>query len=313
MSQNQTTLTEELERAEGLLLQGEAESAAELLARLAEDAEEYVDRNCPTTDEVQWFSFPTLFERLAYRRVESDPRELRDVGEPLDRLYGDLALANVQTGDYDEATEALKRAVRWNPMDCSYRLNLADLYRVAGDTQEYLALTYSVFERASDARHLARAFVNFAGWFETSEKPRAAAAALRAARALDVRDGALEAALDQAAGTEHDPDLVSDAEMSELLAAEGLPDGANAEIAVCLLMCATDAAAAGQRNEAATLTLRARDLVGEPAAKALLELIRDADEEVAAEAGADGADDATGDAGAADAAASGKGARDGQE
>ena len=66
--------------------------------------------------------------------------------------------------------------------------------------------------------------------------------------------------------------------MSELLAAEGLPDGANAEIAVCLLMCAGDAATAGARDVAANLTLRARDLVGEPAAKALLELIHETDE-----------------------------------
>ena len=275
---SQTSMTDDLERAEGLMLQGQPEQARDLLARLAEDAEEYVDRNCPTTEEVQWFSFPTLFERLAYRRVEEDPRELRDVGEPLDRLYNDLALASVQVGDYDEAMAALKRAVRWNPMDCSYRLNLADLFRVSGDVQEYLALTYSVFERASDARHLIRAFVNFSGWFASTEKPRAAAAALRAARAFDLADSSLEAALDQAAGTDRDPGLVSDAEMSELLAAEGLPDGANAEIAVCLLMCAGDAATAGARDVAANLTLRARDLVGEPAAKALLELIHETDE-----------------------------------
>lgn len=281
----QTEMTDELERAEGLMLQGQPERAAELLARLAEDAEEYVDKNCPTTDEVQWFSFPTLFERLAYRRVEKDPRELRDVGEPLDRLYGDLALANVHVGDYDAAMSALKSAIRWNPMDCGSRLNLADLYRVAGDMQEYLALTYSVFERASDARHLARAFVNFSGWFQASEKPRTAAAALRAARALDVRDSSVDAALDQAAGTERDPDLVSDDEVEALLAEEGLPDGANADIAVCLLMCASDTAAAGARDVAANLTLRARDLVGEAAAKALLELIRESD---AAEGDADG-------------------------
>lgn len=281
----QTEMTDELERAEGLMLQGQPERAAELLARLAEDAEEYVDKNCPTTDEVQWFSFPTLFERLAYRRVEKDPRELRDVGEPLDRLYGDLALANVHAGDYDAAMSALKSAIRWNPMDCGSRLNLADLYRVAGDMQEYLALTYSVFERASDGRHLARAFVNFSGWFQASEKPRTAAAALRAARALDVRDSSVDAALDQAAGTERDPDLVSDDEVEALLAEEGLPDGANADIAVCLLMCASDAAAAGARDVAANLTLRARDLVGEAAAKALLELIRESD---AAEGDADG-------------------------
>ena len=275
---SQTTMTDDLERAEGLMLQGQPEQARDLLAHLAEDAEEYVDKNCPTTDEVQWFSFPTIFERLAYRRVEEDPRELRDVGEPLDRLYNDLALASVQAGDYDEAMAALKRAVRWNPMDCSYRLNLADLFRVAGDVQEYLALTYSVFERASDARHLVRAFLNFSGWFASTGKPRAAAAALRAARAFELPDSGLEAALDQASGTDRDPDLVDDAEMSELLAAEGLPDGANAEIAVCLLMCAGDAAEAGARDVATNLTLRARDLVGEPAAKALLELIRETDE-----------------------------------
>ena len=276
-----TELTEEIERAEGLLLQDQAEQAEELLSRLADDAEAYVDANCPTTDELQWFSFPSLFERLAYRRVEGDPRELREVGEPLDRLYSDLALARAHLGDYDGAAAALKAAVRWNPMDCASRLNLADLCRISGDTQEYLALTYSVFERASEAGHLARAFVNFAGWFQASEKDRVAAAALHAARNLDVRDGVLAAALEQAAGTDRDPDLVTDAEATELLAGEGLPDGANAEIAVCLLMCAGDAAAAGASDVAVNLTLRARDLVGEAATTALLDLIRETDEEAA--------------------------------
>lgn len=276
-----TELTEEIERAEGLLLQDEGELAEALLARLADDAEAYVDANCPTTDELQWFAFPTLFDRLAYRRVERDPRELRDVGEPLARLYADLALARVRAEDYEGASAALRAAIRWNPMDCASRLNLADLCRISGDTQEYLALTYSVFERASEAGHLARAFVNFAGWFQASEKDRVAAAALHAARNLDVRDGVLAAALEQAAGTDRDPDLVTDAEAAELLAGEGLPDGANAEIAVCLLMCAGDAAAAGASDVAVNLTLRARDLVGEAAATALLDLIRETDEEAA--------------------------------
>ena len=131
--------------------------------------------------------------------------------------------------------------------------------------------------------------VNFSGYFEVCEKPRTAAAALRAARALGMPDSTLEAALNQAAGTEKDPDLVDDSEMRELLAAEGLPDGANAEIAVCLLMCAADAAEAGARDVAATLTLRARDLVGEAACKALLELIHDTDAQLAAGTG-EGAD-----------------------
>ena len=281
-----TELTGQLERAEGLIYQGEAELAVELLARLAEDAEEYADRNCRATNEVQWFSFASAFERLAYRRVEDDPRELRDVGEPFDRLYGDLALAQVHAGDYDAATEALRQAVRWNPMECSYRLNLADLYRVAGDMQEYLGLTFSVFARASDARHLARAFVNFAGWFRAQERPLSAAAALRAARTLDVRDGSIEASLDQAQGADHDPDLVDDAQMADLLAEEGLPAGANAEVVVCLIVSAMSAAEEGDRPEAARLMLRARDLVGEGALRDLVALVNRTK-------AAEGGDDAT--------------------
>lgn len=272
-----TTLQDELFRAEAYLVQGEDELARDLLLRLAEDAEEYVDRNCPTTDEVQWFSFPTLFERLCYRRVENDPRELRDVGEPLDRLYGDLALAEVRLGEYDLAIESLKRAVRWNPMECGYRLDLADLFLVNGNVQECLALAYSVFERASEARHLARAYVTFSTWFEHSGNTQAAAACLHAAQKLDVRDSSLAAALDQARETPCDPAGITDDEAREALAAEGLPDGANAEVAICLLMCAGDAAQLGQRDVATELTLRARDLVGEKAAMALLGLIREGD------------------------------------
>jgi len=299
---DESGMTEGLAHAEALMIEGQNDEALSVLLGIAEDAEEYVDRNCPTTDEVQWFSFPTIFERLAYRRVEKDPRELRDVGEPMDRLYGDLALAAVHTGDYDIATNALKQAVRWNPMGCEMRLNLADLFRVNGDINEYLALTYSVFERASDARHLARAFANFSEYFLVQQKPRTAAAALRAGRRLGVRERALDQALDQAAGTTHDPDLVGDDEARDLLAQEGLPDGANAEIAICLLMCATDAAQAGQQDVATNLTVRARDLVGEEASMALLRLIRQSDADLAADQGAAPAQGAPGEKDAPDGA-----------
>lgn len=283
-----TNMTDELDAAEGLIAGGQADLAVELLERLAADAEEYVDRNCPTTDEVQWFSFPTIFERLCYRRVEKDPRELRDVGEPLDRLYADLAFALVNEGDYAAATEALRQAVRWNPMGCGYRLDLAELYRTNGDVDEYLALTFSVFERASDVRHLVRAFCNFARHFMDTGAESAAAAALRCARRLDWPDVVLEDLLERAKGTRADPDSLSDEQASSVLAENGLPDGANAEVALCMLMCATDSAASGDRTLATALTVRARDLVGAPAVKALLELIRSTD----AEDGGDGHADA---------------------
>ena len=53
-------------------------------------------------------------------------------------------------------------------------------------------------------------------------------------------------------------------------------------------MCATDAAAEGDRNTATNLTVRARDLVGDEACKALIKLMRESDAEMA-----EAADDAS--------------------
>lgn len=271
-----TQMMDELDAAEGLIAGGQLDYALELLERLVADADAYIDANCQASETDQWFSFPTAFERLAYRRVENDPRELHDVGEPFDRLYADYALALVSDGDYAGATEALRQAVRWNPMECGYRLDLAELYRTNGDMQEYMGLTFSVFERASDVRHLIRAFCNFSHYFEASQNPRAAAACLRCARRLEYPDTVLDALLSHAAGTDTDPDKISDEEATAALADQGLPDAANADIATCLLICATTAAEAGDRAAAATFTVRARDLVGTPAVKALLSAIHEA-------------------------------------
>lgn len=271
-------LQERLLEIESLLVQGQGELAFETLQHMAEDAEEYIQANCVTTEDTQYFSFPTLFDRLLYRRVENDPRQLKDVGEPLDRLYSDYALAAIVVGDYECAQAALAQAIRWNPMACEYRLNLADLYFQAGDVQEYLALSFSVFERASVPEHLCRAFANFSEFFEVQQKPKVAAACLRAARLFEVEESKLSARLKLAAGTEMDPDSITDAEMRELLAQEGLPDGANAEVAICMLFCAQDSAQAGDRNEATRLTVAARDLVGQDSVKALLELINKDDD-----------------------------------
>ncbi len=58
--------------------------------------------------------------------------------------------------------------------------------------------------------------------------------------------------------------MVLPTKANDLLEAEGLTTGANAEIAVCLLMCARDCAAMNRLPQLPE-TIRARDLVGEQA------------------------------------------------
>ena len=276
----------DIDYAEDLLAEGELETARVLLEELAAEAGEYADTACIATDARQWFSFASPFERLAYRRVERDPRELTQLEAPFDRLYAALAYVYIQKGEYESARDALKQAVRWNPMNCAHRLNLAEVFRALGNTQEWAALSASVLERAATPQTLARAFANLGQFFLAAEKPLAAEGCRRAAIRACADDSAATALAAQIDGER--PELAdrSDTEVNGAVEAEGLATGANAEIAVCLLMCATDAAAEGDRNEATRLTLLARDLIGAPACEALIRLIRESDAELAQAAGA---------------------------
>lgn len=268
--------------AEGCLAARDVEAAQAMLERMVEAAEAFIAQECETTDDVQFFSFSSAFDRLAYRRVENDPRRLVQVPVPLDRLYADVAFAYIERGDWEGAKAALSQAVRWNPMNCAYRLDLAELYRMGGDVREWAALSFSVLERASECRHLATAFANLGNLYLSEGSLAVAVGCAQASKrfgeapALDEFERRLG---EQGA----DAARIEPAEAAAALAAEGLPEGANAEIAVCLLMCASDAARAGERDEATRLAVRAHDLVGEEAAMALMKLINDSDAELAAE------------------------------
>ena len=115
----------DIDYVESLLAAGELEEARIMLEQLAEQAGEYADAACQATEARQWFSFADAFERLAYRRVERDPRELTQVEAPFDRLYAALGYVYIQKRQLEPARDALKLAVRWNPMNCAHRLNLA--------------------------------------------------------------------------------------------------------------------------------------------------------------------------------------------
>ena len=162
--------------AENYLAQGDLATATPLLERLVELAEEYIDAECKTEEKRQYFSFDSKFERLAYRRVEKDPRELVQVEVPFDRLYSDMAFAYIRQQDYVSARNALMQAVRWDPMNCNYRLDLAELFRALEDKQEWASLSFSVLERASDGKCAARAYTNLGQYFLEPETENISAA-----------------------------------------------------------------------------------------------------------------------------------------
>lgn len=275
---------QDIEYAETYLAAGDISTASQMLERYLELAEEYIAEECQATDEVQYFSFQDSFERLCYARVEHDPRRIVAVPAPFDRLYSDVAYVCIQQQDYERARDALVQAVRWNPMNCTYRLDLAEIFRALGDIQEWAALSNSVLERASDGRVAARAYSNLGQLFIDQDNAVAASGCARLAVRLAPADARTVALMDRLA-KEH-PEVAKDSDDHVLgeLSIQGIPTSPSADVAICLLICASNAAAAGDRAQAAEYTARANGLIGKEACSALIKMIREADNEGGADA-----------------------------
>lgn len=275
---------QDIEYAETYLAAGDISTASQMLERYLELVEDYIAEMCQATDEVQYFSFQDSFERLCYARVEHDPRRIVAVPAPFDRLYSDVAYVCIQQQDYERARDALVQAVRWNPMNCKYRLDLAEIFRALGDIQEWAALSNSVLERASDGRVAARAYSNLGQLFIDQDNAVAASGCARLAVRLAPADARTVALMDRLA-KEH-PEVAKDSDDHVLgeLSIQGIPTSPSADVAICLLICASDAATAGDRAQAAEYTARANGLIGKEACSALIKMIRETDNEGGADA-----------------------------
>lgn len=275
---------QDIEYAETYLAAGDISTASQMLERYLELAEEYIAEECQATDEVQYFSFQDSFERLCYARVEHDPRRIVAVSAPFDRLYSDVAYVCIQQQDYERARDALVQAVRWNPMNCKYRLDLAEIFRALGDIQEWAALSNSVLERASDGRVAARAYSNLGQLFIDQDNAVAASGCARLAVRLAPADARTVALMDRLAKEHPEVAKDSDDHVLDELSIQGIPTSPSADVAICLLICASDAATAGDRAQAAEYTARANGLIGKEACSALIKMIREADNEGGADA-----------------------------
>ena len=261
----------------------EAYLAADECARVAPDLEAlvahmetYIDEHCVTTDAVQYFSFSSTFENVTYHRVEDDPRKTVVVEAPFDRAYADLAFCYIKLGDYEQAAEALKQAVRWNPMNCAHRLDLAGVMTRLGEPDEAIKLSYSVFARASRSSHLARAYLNFYDYFRAADQYETACACVKFALRFAPEDRRVLAAADRLA-SEHqrDPRTQSDEVAHRLLDEQGIPDGANVEVVLSALLLADIAMESGDSETYRDMVQIAVDLVGQKSADALFQIVRD--------------------------------------
>ena len=177
------------------------------------------------------------------------------------------------------------QAVRWDPMNCNYRLDLAELFRALEDKQEWASLSFSV-AGACKRWQVRRPRLRQSRSVLLGARDRerfAAVGCARLALRLAPNDAHTTRLLNKIHTTYPDAADESDDHVMGELALQGVPTSPSAEIAICLIMCATDAASDGDKQEATRLTVRARDLVGEEACAAIIKLVRESDAELNAE------------------------------
>lgn len=261
-------MEQQLNLAEAYLARGETEHAYDLLHRLADEAELYIDQVYHTDEQNQYFSFTNTVEYLGYKHIEDDPREIHQVPEQFARMYYDLAIACSQLDEKEATLEALKQSVRWNPMSATARLMLAEVYRALGNKEEYYALSYSALIRALSPTDLARGYLNFVHYFREQDMEDQQIVCLHFAHKFNENDARVRAAWDESME-------ITDEEASDLL--EGyLPGGANVELVVTLLIQALDPyLRETQPNQATNYYLQAVRLVGEKAVKALVAMLEE--------------------------------------
>lgn len=271
---------EQLGKIEGYLAADQRNEVLPVLEGLVHDMEVYIDENCVATDDDQYFSFTNQFENLAYRRVENDPRRIHTTPVPFDRAYADYAFCLLGNHDYEAAADALKKSIRWNPMNCAHRLDLASVCANMGDYEEFLKISFSVFARASRASHLVRAYTNFYEYFSNCGQYETAAACVKCAARLNPEDKkVINAVTELSSQHQCDPASQTDELTASLLQAQGIPEGANVEIVLCALLMADLAAANGDMESCKDMATIAVDLVGQKQAMALAEIVREQGQE----------------------------------
>lgn len=269
---------DDLMAAESLIAQERYQDALTVFVGMCKDCDEYGKTHWQGSDDEQYFSFNSLVDRLIYRRVEGDKRTLHTIDIPVDRAYADMSFCHIMLQQDDEAMQALKKAIRYNPMNCVARLSLAELMRAHNEVDEWLGLSYSVLERAVNPMHLARAFANFATYYLLQMKLGTAAAAVKVARIaidgeslpqLDLVEQGLAAAEAQ---------LPADMELDiakQLLEEAGLAQGPNLEVGITILIAADEANKRGNIAEAVELVQMCHALCGEEITMTLAHMVMD--------------------------------------
>lgn len=116
----------------------------------------------------EYHTFTEPFEEWLYEYHAKPSKTLRDAEIPYSMIYLQYGNLLVEMKRYDEAGEALQKAMHWNPASCAIRFEYMETLKASGNMDEFRKLTLDTFRYAFKPESLARCYRNLGYYF--SEK-----------------------------------------------------------------------------------------------------------------------------------------------
>jgi len=125
----------------------------------------------------EYRKFRNYFEEILYKELFSPKKEVRQMSEDYAYLYFIYGNLLFELERYDDARTALMKALRVNPISADVIFELAEINKLRGEWDDYLAYVKQCFSVAYNAVHVGRCYRNL-GYYYIEQKEYELAAAI---------------------------------------------------------------------------------------------------------------------------------------
>lgn len=155
------TINSAVEEAKFQLNQHDPIKAEELL----KSAIDSIPLEFKEDEECGYFCFEDALETAIFIISEKYEKNVRKATYDFAHIYFMYAYSLIENHKIDEAENALKTALKWNPVSTTVMGELSEVYKMKKDYKNYLYWSKRIIQYASSSKELARGYRNIAYYY----------------------------------------------------------------------------------------------------------------------------------------------------
>ncbi len=166
MEKDDAGMGEQLERFEFLMYKKDFDAALEVIEPLVRKMDMLTAAGAFQDDNAsEYYCFNELFEEIIHHERTQSEKTFRQCPIPFAKIYSYYGSLLIDLKRYEEAEEALEKALRWNPSSSDYLFELAETWKIRGDMERFLELTIRAFDNSFKSATVARCYRNLGYYF----------------------------------------------------------------------------------------------------------------------------------------------------